>query len=126
MTLEEFDREWDRCSAWLDAALERGGRTHALPDVRELVLGRPETFWFWPASQSAAVTEIIRYPRLSVMRMWLAGGDLDQIKDAIPKVEAHGVLQGCTRFEIIGRIGWARALRGHGYDHRADVCWKEL
>lgn len=126
MTPAELEAEWARCSPWLEAALQAGGRTHDLADVFDLIRRPGDTYWFWPGERSAAVTEIIRHPRFKELRFWLAGGDLDEIRSAIPDVEAFAIVAGCSRFSILGRPGWGRALKDLGYTEAASFVWKEL
>ena len=52
-----MDAEFDRCSKWLEAALEYSGGTHGIEDIAEGV--QDGRFQFWPAPQAAAITEII-------------------------------------------------------------------
>ena len=126
MTRGEFEAEWDRCAPWLEEALEHNGGTHRIEDVLHQVLTDPDTL-FWPGERSAAVTQIIRYPRLNQHHMWLCGGDLHEIiDDMLPIAEAHGVLNGCTRFSTAGRPGWKRVLKDKGYTLAFESCWKEL
>ena len=73
---------------------------------------------------AAIVTQIIRYPRLKTCLVVLAGGDLEEIKRKQPEFEVWAKTLGCSRVEIDGRDGWARALDGY---HKARVVLqKEL
>lgn len=124
--IETFNAEWDRCAPWLEAALEYGGGTHLLEDVRERVM-TDDFCWFWPGKKAAAVSEIVIHPRLRQMNFWLCGGDLHEIIDEmLPVAEARGILAGCTRFSTSGRVGWRRVLKAKGYMPALDVCWKDL
>lgn len=67
----------------------------------------------WPGDRSAGVTEIVDYPRATVLRLWLAGGDLDELREMHDAACEWGKAQGCDMVQILGREGWARALDGY-------------
>lgn len=117
-----FEDEWARCAPWIEAALEHGGATHALEDIEALVRAREARFW--AGREAAVVTEVQTWPRMKVLNVWLAGGDLAELRDELrPLVEAYGVAEGCQRMLVPGRQGWARAL---GYRPQFWICTKEL
>lgn len=121
----DFDTEWARCAPWIEAALVHAGGTHSLDDVRAMVGDPSEPVRFWAGRRSAMVTEIQSWPNAKTLLLWLAGGDLDELKDELrPMAEAWGREQGCDRVMIVGRPGWARVLPG--YEVQAVVCGKEL
>lgn len=72
---------------------------------------------FWPGERSAGVTEIVDYPRATVLRIWLAGGDLDELREMHDAACDWGKTQGCHMVQILGRDGWARALDGYEKVH---------
>lgn len=97
----------------IEAALEYSGGTHDYESVREAILnGKMQ---LWPAENSAAVTEIAEYARRTVIHVFLAGGDLDEIARGIDTVAAWGKAQGCSSMTISGRRGWVRVLDKHGF-----------
>lgn len=122
--LEEMRGEFARCAPWLQAALDAGGNTHTLEDVwRSVREGRMQ---FWPAERAAAVTEIVVYPRLKTLHIFLAGGDMDQIVDMDASATEFARLNGCAKVTIAGRKGWARVLRDNGYAEGLTVLGKEI
>ncbi len=70
----------------------------------------------WTNDTAAIVTEINVYPTgLKAINGWLAGGDLDGVKQLVAKAETFGRQNGCTLASISnGRRGWTRALDGYG------------
>lgn len=81
----------------------------------------------WTGEKSAAVTEIIAYPRQKVLHLWLCGGDLREItEEMLPKAEDFARKEGCTRLTTAGRIGWDRVMKTHGFAPIASVCAKDL
>lgn len=107
--------EVERCKKWIKAALKYGGGTHTYSDVYEAIkCGKMQ---LWPASKSCLVTEITQYPRKKVLHIFLAGGDLEEIKSMQDSVDHWGKLQGCTSMTMTGRRGWTKAIK--------DIGWKE-
>ena len=78
----------------------------------------------WPMQRSAAVTQIHEHPNGRVLRLWLAGGDLDELRHFLPAADNYGRMMGCMAVEIEGRPGWERVLEG--YKKRRVILVKEL
>ena len=102
--------EWNRCSAWLEAALYYSNGTHTIDDVLETVQRGDAQFWHYP--DAAVVTEIMDYPQKRVLRYWLAGGNLKTLLKVEPSIRHWSQLWGCVGIEIIGRKGWHMVLKG--------------
>ncbi len=122
-TVTSFWDEWGRLRHHILAALEHAGETHTEHDVLDLL--RRDQAQFWPANNSAMVTEIVGYPNGSHCRIWLAGGNYDELRELerdrlIPWARS----QGCRRIELVGRKGWARRLED--YREVATVLAKEI
>ena len=118
-----FWDEWRRLRHHILAALEHAGGTHSEDDVLDLL--RADQAQFWPAANSAMVTEIVGYPQGSHCRIWLAGGEYDELRAlerdmVIPWASSVG----CRRIELVGRKGWARRLTD--YNEVARVLAKEI
>ena len=107
-----FAEDWERCSPWLAAALG-DDPTHSMDDVRRLIECGSGQHQFWAGKRSAIVTEIVVSPRRWSLHFWLAGGDLEEILEMKPLIEAWGKAAGCSRVTISGRIGWERVLKDY-------------
>lgn len=118
--------EWERCAPWIEAALEHALGSHNLADVYELITDPDSGYHFWPGKRSASVTQIIEFPRLKRMHMWLCGGDMSEILDMLPSAEIFGAARGCTQFTTAGRPGWDRVMRRFGYVPAGRICMKEI
>lgn len=119
-----MDTFW-RLSKYIKAALEYSAGTHTIEDVAQGV--SENRFQFWPGIESAVITEIIVYPRLKNLHFFLAGGDLDELRQMRPYIEAWGKSMGCTRVTLAGRKGWARTfLADEGYAPKWHILSKEL
>ena len=118
-----FWDEWRRLRHHILAALEHAGGTHSEDDVLDLL--RADQAQFWPAANSAMVTEIVGYPQGSHCRIWLAGGEYDELR-ALERdmVIPWASSMGCRRIELVGRKGWARRL--NDYQEVARVLAKEI
>ena len=114
--------EWGRCQHWIEAALPYASNSHGINDVWLAVQnGKAQ---FFPRQKCAIVTEIVDYPRRSVCRIWLAGGDLDELIDAEKDIAQWARSIGCSGMEIIGRKGWQRKLKD--YEPKSTVFVREL
>ena len=103
----------EHCRKWIEDALEYSGGSHDFQDVADGILsGRMQ---LWPAEKGCAVTEIVLYPKKSVLHVFLAGGEMETIVNMIDSAVAWGKTQGCTSMTIAGRRGWVRVLARHGY-----------
>ncbi len=118
-----FWAEWRRLRHHILAALEHAGGTHSEDDVLDLL--RADQAQFWPADNSAMVTEIVGYPNGNHCRIWLAGGEYDELR-ALERdmVIPWATSMGCRRIELVGRKGWARRL--NDYQEVARVLAKEI
>lgn len=119
LTTEEA-KEWVRCAPFIEPALADGA--YSLGDVLSEVLeGRAK---FWPMARSAVVTRVLDYPKCRVLRVWIAGGDLDELAGFLPAADNYARSENCVRVELEGRKGWAKALPG--YKVTKVVMAKEL
>lgn len=99
--------------------------THDIEDVERMVADGEAQLWL--GEKSSAVTEIVAFPRVKVLHLWLCGGDLREITEVmLPKAEAFAREQGCNRLTTAGRIGWDRVMSRHGFTPAASICAKDL
>jgi hypothetical protein len=117
-----WDKTWERCAQYIEAALGYAHDSHSLADVRQSV--DEGTAQFFPFEKSAIVTEIVDYPNRSVCRIWLAGGDMDELLEGEKIVSDWAKSLGCHGMEIIGRKGWQKVLKE--YEPTSIVLVKEL
>ena len=69
--------------------------------------------------KGVVVTEIKRYPNFDVAVGHLCGGeDIDEWIHLLSEIEDWAKRQGCRRFEIQGRKGWAKKLPS---DYKTDA-----
>ena len=107
------------CRKYIDDALHYSAGTHLFDDVAECILSGEMQLWC--GKRSAAVTEIIRFPRKKVLHCFLAAGQLEEILDMQESAKDFGRHNGCTEFTIAGRQGWSKVLSKHGWTHKVTT-----
>lgn len=113
--------EFERTAPWIQAALDRDIGTHELPDVWAMIeSGQAQ---LWPSTKSAVVTALEYFPRKTMLRYWLCGGDLDDCLAMQEMIENWAKSAGATDAVIGGRKGWLKKLPGFAvnatYMHKA-------
>jgi len=103
--------EWLRCRAWILPALEDCRGAYTEDDILSGLLSRH--YLLFAGHRAAAVTYVEEFPALKVFHMFLAGGELGELRAMEADVAAHAKQAGITRMEISGRRGWLRALPGY-------------
>lgn len=96
--------------------------THTIEDVEDEL--RANRAQLWELGNSSLITVVAEYPRCRVLRVWLAGGQLDEFVGGLGVLDDLARELDCTRIEIEGRKGWARILT----DYKAErvVLTKEV
>jgi len=119
---EAAGQEPDRF-AWLlgllGEALEHCHGTHSLEDVRQAL--QEGKLQLWVGERSIAVTERLHYPRKDVVNIFLAGGDLEEMRACLPGIEAYARGVGASAMMMSWRekrkSGWAKLAPGY------EACW---
>lgn len=107
----EITQEWALCRAALLPAIEMTHGTHTEDDIlAALIAGHMR---LWRRNQSGLVTEFCQFPRMKVINVFLAGGELEDILPLQAEVENYGRKQGCQRATMLAaRDGWLRTIDG--------------
>jgi hypothetical protein len=95
-------------------ALEHSGGSHTFQNIVDSV--QNEVMQFWPMEQSCLVTEVINYPNIKCLHIFLAGGDLEEIKSIDSTLEFLCQEIGADYISLSGRRGWIKALADIGYE----------
>ena len=101
----------------LDA--DPGGGLTVAQVLDERAHGRAD---FWVGEKSVAVCGMQRPLGLREYHVWLAAGDLDELRKMEAAATTYAIEQGCERIVVHGRKGWKRAL---GYEQSPTIR-KEL
>ena len=80
------------------------------------------------------ITELIRYPRKSFVRvltMECSGGEKGMLgmelwSKFVPAVEEYAMMHGCSHLEAYTRKGMVRALEPKGWEHEYSIVTKQL
>ena len=119
-----FAESWERSEPFLAAALGFSG-SHSVEDVLEEV--KEGSAVFYPVRDGAAVFKLGEYPRKRVLLIWLYGGEMaSNIKGVLEAAEFHAEELECTELMIVGRRGWERVLKPHGFVHQGVVLTKGI
>ena len=94
--------------AHLEAALAYADMSHTFEDVVALVASGAAQAWPGPAS--IIITEIVTFPRWSVLNFFLAAGRMSELQAMTPHILDWAKAHGCTRATLVGRKGWARSF----------------
>ena len=115
---------WLIAEPLLDEATHRGADLYSLDDVYRRIRDGEASLWLSNTHKSAAVTTWMPSSVGLILNIWLAGGDLDELKEMLISMESWGRQHGAERSLIIGRRGWGKTL--DGYKDSATVFLKEL
>lgn len=121
---------WPEVRPHIKRALDREGSGRYLPeDVLRFALNGKVKLWVaWNQAtteiEAAIVTEIVIYPQLKDLRIWLVGGGNMRawIAEARDTLEAFGRAQGCAYAVGAMRKGWLRV--GNGYK-QTGICFEK-
>ncbi|MBI3678487.1 MAG: hypothetical protein HY243_17910 [Proteobacteria bacterium] len=117
--------DWFRCKPWIEAALVHTHGTHAIEDIEDGIASG--AYQFWCTQNSAAITEIVDYPKLKALNFFLLGGDLAELLDILePRICAFARHKGCARVTGAGRKGWERVLKPLTYRFAGTTMFKEF
>lgn len=116
--------ELERCREFLEPALAYSGGTHEWEDIQEGV--SKSVMQLWANEEAAAVTEIIAYPRMKVLNVFIAGGNMGQLLEMLESAREWGKAQGCSVITMSGRKGWLRVLNKHGWQEQFTTMSSEL
>jgi len=83
------------------------GLYHSEDILRELVSGQYHLF---TSEHSAIVATINPYPRGTVLHLFLAGGNLEELEELYKETEEFARYQNCKSITLMGRLGWSRSF----------------
>jgi hypothetical protein len=116
---------WDRCRAWIVAALETCP-THGIEDVEAGI--KSGKFQCWAGPNCVSVTEVCEYPKLKALHHWLSGGDLRELIEQGKELEAWAKARGCTLMfgTSKDRPAFRRVMERQGYSVGQLEYFKDL
>lgn len=92
----------------IEAALVYADATHAYDDVARMIAAGE--LQLWPGPASCIVTELVRHPRKTLCNIFLAGGNLRELRAMAPILYDWARAQGAEYMTFTGRPGWVRTF----------------
>jgi hypothetical protein len=106
----------------LERALKVAGNTHTADDIMDAVSeGRMQA---WVKNDSLVVSEIMTFPRKSVVNIVLAVGLLDDVLSLQQQIKDFGREYGADRMRMEGREGWGAVLPKEGWRRVPHVIYE--
>ena len=112
-TLSHMVAELDRLRPVIENALPYTHKTHEFDDIVAMVMSGSVRLWTTPGS--FLIVERVAYPRKVHYHIFLAGGDLDELRSLHKEVIAAAKADGADAITLTGRPGWTRALFNWGW-----------
>lgn len=116
--------DWQRVKPIIERALPYTGGTHTIEDIEQALLDNSMTLL--AGERCAMILEIITYPRLKVLHIFLGAGDLTELRSYSEFIDRLASDIGASRITIAGRRGFVRALKDLGYDEKWSVVAKDI
>ena len=91
----------------LEPALEYDN-TYNIEDVANCI--SDGSMQLWPNNNSAVVTQVQNFPRMKVLHIFLAGGNLEELETLTPHIQKFAEDMGCRKITLTGRKGWSRTF----------------
>lgn len=109
---------------WIEDALEYSPGTHDLEDILYAIsTGEMQLF---ANKGGCAVTQIVEYPKKKVLFVFLAGGELDSVISLHDEAMEYAKSRGCDTLMQIGRMGWTRELKKHGWENKSACMTRAI
>ena len=122
---QDWVKEFRRCEPYIQSALDYAHDTFNLQDIAD-GMARGD-LQLWPGLNSAIITQIVDYPRKKVIHVFLAGGNMDEVKQLENDLSVWGKQQGCEAVTLVGRPGWTKSfLKDIGYKCTQVQMFKEI
>jgi len=101
-------REYLRCEDILKPAIDLNNGLYESEDIlRSLVSGEYHLF---TKDNSALVATVMPYPRGTVLHIFLAGGNLEELEELYKETEQFAKYMNCKSITLIGRFGWKKSF----------------
>lgn len=122
--MSQLSDTFDQAAPLLQQALDKANGEYHIQDIRDRVLSGD--LQLWAGEGYAAVTEVLNYPQRRVVLVHLAAGELAPVLEAEGELCKFAKVVGATGIELIGRKGWTKVLKEHGYRESAVHLFKEV
>lgn len=114
-----------RVESILQPAIDlNNGLYHSEDILRELVSG---AYYLFTSKHSAIVATLNPFPRGTVLHLFLAGGNLEELEELYKETEEFARYQNCKSITLMGRFGWKKSfLQQYGMKPTCLQMSKEL
>ena len=114
-----------RVESILKPAIDLNNGLYESEDIlRSLIAGEYHLF---TSDNSALVVTVMPYPRKTVLHIFLAGGNLEELEELYKETEQFAKYMNCSSITLMGRFGWRRSfLTEYGMKSTCLQMSKEL
>jgi hypothetical protein len=134
---DDIDEVWPFVSQGVHKAITHSDSTMDGDDFLEPLNSGQARLWVFMSEAKVVghvITEIIRYPRKSLVRMLTMeckGGEngmvgMDLWSKFVPIVEEYAAENGCEHLEAYTRRGMVRSLEKHGWENQFNILTKSV
>jgi hypothetical protein len=99
--------------------------THTWSDLcAELVAGTAQIFW---NEHGAWITQILPFPRKTVLNVWIVAGELPEVMGLQDQVERFAADNGADVMTVRGaRFGWKHVAKQYGWSEQSVVLVRPI
>lgn len=116
----EIDAVWEEVRPWIDAACKRNRGKYDANDIKAGLLTGEDQLWIWktPTAFAVGITRLANYPKQRVCTIRIVTGTnaAEWQEQAMETIEQWAKASGCQAMELCARPGWARRMRGRGFE----------
>jgi hypothetical protein len=106
----------------LARGLKECGYTHTAEDIKQAVdEGRMQS---WVNNDSLVITEVLGYPQGRELNVVLVVGDIHDIMEMQPRIDAFAREHGCHQMRTTGRPGLINVLPHYGWKPSKKIIFE--
>jgi hypothetical protein len=134
--IKQVDKEcvdvfWDKVKYWIESATKQSKGRHTLETTYQLLqCGTMTMFLIYTKKVLSAVYVVqkVCYPAKTVLGILFCGGSkiIKNIKYIEKFFMKYAKENNCSNLEIIGRKGWARAIKQNDLNFKHTGCFYEV
>jgi hypothetical protein len=126
----EINAVWAEVRPWIEAACKTNRGKYDAEDIRAGLLSGEDQLWIWksPTAFAIGITRLENYPKQRVCTIRIVTGfnAAEWQQPAIDTIERWAKENGCSSMSLCARTGWAKRLKGRGYDQTHVFLEKPL
>lgn len=125
----QIEMVWGLVSDGIGESCKKGGDKFSAEDIKSLLIDCSMQLWVAPSFEleAFAISEIIKYPRKSIVRLHIGGGNYKEyFHDFIKAIELWGKSHGCEGCEAVTREGYMPMFKENGWKKTQIYVEKEF